>query len=278
MNPPTSSPSPFTSVKKIIAWIALGFGALLIVTSFSSGTLRDALAGVFLGLVFIIPGAWWLYCHNRDARDAATFREESQQRQYLAGLLGDDHPDIVAGMGSADAPQRRPRHWGRVAATAFAMLVAFFIAVPTDDTATTADDDLPTTSATPEPVKVTETVVVTSTPETTSSSSRPSKPRATATRTRTSTSSTTPEPVREPVDEPAEQYERPVAPEPVPAQADTRPQGFYQAPPPAPAPAPAATYFPNCSAARAAGAAPVYIGGPGYGTHLDRDGDGVGCE
>lgn len=37
-------------------------------------------------------------------------------------------------------------------------------------------------------------------------------------------------------------------------------------------------YFPNCAAARAAGAAPVRIGSPGYGRHLDRDGDGVGCE
>ena len=31
-------------------------------------------------------------------------------------------------------------------------------------------------------------------------------------------------------------------------------------------------------AARAAGAAPVRAGDPGYGRHLDRDGDGVGCE
>jgi len=36
--------------------------------------------------------------------------------------------------------------------------------------------------------------------------------------------------------------------------------------------------FANCSAARAAGAAPVRRGDPGYGQHLDRDGDGVGCE
>ncbi len=34
----------------------------------------------------------------------------------------------------------------------------------------------------------------------------------------------------------------------------------------------------NCSAARAAGAAPVRRGDPGYGAHLDRDKDGVGCE
>ncbi|MDO7836972.1 excalibur calcium-binding domain-containing protein [Sphingobium sp. HBC34] len=36
--------------------------------------------------------------------------------------------------------------------------------------------------------------------------------------------------------------------------------------------------FANCTAARAAGAAPVRVGDPGYGRHLDRDGDGVGCE
>jgi len=36
--------------------------------------------------------------------------------------------------------------------------------------------------------------------------------------------------------------------------------------------------FRNCSEARAAGAAPVYRSDPGYGPHLDRDGDGVGCE
>lgn len=36
--------------------------------------------------------------------------------------------------------------------------------------------------------------------------------------------------------------------------------------------------YPSCSAARAAGAAPVRRGQAGYGPHLDRDGNGVGCE
>lgn len=36
--------------------------------------------------------------------------------------------------------------------------------------------------------------------------------------------------------------------------------------------------FRNCAEARDAGGAPVYRGQPGYGPHLDRDGDGVGCE
>ncbi len=38
------------------------------------------------------------------------------------------------------------------------------------------------------------------------------------------------------------------------------------------------THFENCTAARNAGAAPVRRGDPGYGSHLDRDGDGIGCE
>lgn len=40
----------------------------------------------------------------------------------------------------------------------------------------------------------------------------------------------------------------------------------------------AGTYYPNCSAARAAGAAPVLLGEPGYSRRLDRDGDGRACE
>lgn len=36
--------------------------------------------------------------------------------------------------------------------------------------------------------------------------------------------------------------------------------------------------YPNCRAARAAGAAPLYVGQPGYGAHMDGDGDGIACE
>lgn len=43
-------------------------------------------------------------------------------------------------------------------------------------------------------------------------------------------------------------------------------------------PASGKLYYRNCDAARAAGAAPVRRGQPGYGRHLDRDNDGIGCE
>ncbi len=51
--------------------------------------------------------------------------------------------------------------------------------------------------------------------------------------------------------------------------------------PAAPAPAAPATIvvsYENCTAVRNAGAAPIRTGEPGYGRHLDRDGDGIGCE
>jgi hypothetical protein len=84
----------------------------------------------------------------------------------------------------------------------------------------------------------------------------------------------------------------PVAPAPeakAPAPAYVAPAPVYVAPAPAPAPyvppapvfvppAPAAAYYANCAAVRAAGAAPIYAGQPGYSRSLDRDGDGVGCE
>jgi hypothetical protein len=43
-------------------------------------------------------------------------------------------------------------------------------------------------------------------------------------------------------------------------------------------PADPGQFYDNCDDARAAGAAPVHEGEPGYGPHLDADNDGVGCE
>lgn len=58
------------------------------------------------------------------------------------------------------------------------------------------------------------------------------------------------------------------APAPAPAQAE-----------PVPEPVPAQeVFYADCDAVRAAGAAPISIGSPGYSTHLDRDKDGVGCD
>lgn len=44
------------------------------------------------------------------------------------------------------------------------------------------------------------------------------------------------------------------------------------------APAQSSVYYESCADARAAGAAPLHRGEPGYRPGLDRDGDGVACE
>lgn len=70
-----------------------------------------------------------------------------------------------------------------------------------------------------------------------------------------------------------------VAPPPVytPSPTYTPPPVTTTYAPPA-SPAQSSAYYKNCDAARAAGAAPLYRGGPGYRSKLDRDGDGVACE
>ena len=40
----------------------------------------------------------------------------------------------------------------------------------------------------------------------------------------------------------------------------------------------ASDYYHNCREARAAGVTPLYRGQPGYGEHMDGDGDGIACE
>ncbi|WP_235782053.1 excalibur calcium-binding domain-containing protein [Paenibacillus senegalensis] len=37
-------------------------------------------------------------------------------------------------------------------------------------------------------------------------------------------------------------------------------------------------YYENCTAAKEAGASPLYKGDPGYRAELDRDGDGAACQ
>jgi hypothetical protein len=61
----------------------------------------------------------------------------------------------------------------------------------------------------------------------------------------------------------------------------TAPAPFFAPAPPAAMPAappPASAYYGDCDAARAAGAAPIRVGQPGYRKGLDRDGDGTACD
>ena len=100
-----------------------------------------------------------------------------------------------------------------------------------------------------------------------------------------------PSPSEEPVTAAAEPAQEPAQPEPQPvvqppaqppapqAIATTAPEPAPAPAPPPPAPAPARdVYYKNCTEARAAGAAPIRRGEPGYRPQLDRDDDGIACE
>lgn len=74
------------------------------------------------------------------------------------------------------------------------------------------------------------------------------------------------------------QADTPSTVETPPAQATPEPAPEPEpAPTEEPAPAPDA-YYANCDEARAAGAAPMMVGEPGYRPGLDRDKDGIACD
>lgn len=86
--------------------------------------------------------------------------------------------------------------------------------------------------------------------------------------------------------EPEATPETEATPEPEPAseeptEASDAPKVEEEPAPPAPAPQPVRAptqMYSSCAQARAAGAAPLYEGDPGYNPRLDRDKDGVACE
>lgn len=129
-----------------------------------------------------------------------------------------------------------------------------------EDYVVTAQDPAKGKAATSKTIKLTAKAKVAPTPSPSPTTKSPS-PTPT-------TTSPTPMPTPEPTTE---------APAPEPAQ----PERHEEAPAPvhqeqrAPEPQ---TYYANCAAARAAGAAPIYQGQPGYRSGLDRDGDGIACD
>lgn len=70
----------------------------------------------------------------------------------------------------------------------------------------------------------------------------------------------------------------PAAPAPAPVVPAPAPVALAPAPVAPAVPAPVVGTYPNCTAVRAAGAAPIYAGQPGFQPKLDGDGDGVACE
>lgn len=159
------------------------------------------------------------------------------------------------------APTGRGKKWAAVVGGAFALLASCGIGAAISGGTESTSEAAPATTTVTETRTATRTVTET----------------ATARSAAAAADSTTPETPTTPA--------RAAETTPPTAAPDTAIRGAVPAPrtetvtqaPPA-ADSGGAVYYRNCSAARAAGAAPIYRGSPGYGSHLDRDGDGVACE
>lgn len=251
-------------------WIAAAVGALLVAGALMPGSsLMSAIGSGLIGLAILGAASWALFCRSTDDRALAKWSREEDERRRLAQMLTPADSLVLAGMQPASPPERKQRHWGAVAPTMGALSIAGMVMGAAGAPPATATD--PDVTAT-----VTESRTVTET--TTKSATSSSSSSSTSTSTPSSQSETG---AIDNDDEYRRQTPEPDAPRAAYAPVPVRPT-------PTPTYTPRETYtppantgggaYPNCSAARAAGAAPVYIGSPGYGPHLDRDGDGVGCE
>ena len=154
--------------------------------------------------------------------------------------------------GQSAAPAQR--HWKIVApAAVVAAIVGTALVEPAPD------HEVVGTSV---PIPATSTSVMTTT------TSKQETTRPTSTTTTTKVTSEVVAPVSELVQASPEPTPEPPAPPVQPAQVQNL-VGTQQN---------SVGAYPNCCAAWTAGDAPVYAGSPGYGPHLDRDHDGIGCE
>lgn len=81
---------------RFLAWTSLVFGILFAIVGL---VMPETLFMLLFGLVFVIPGAWWIISDRRDQKQWDRYEETVENNRRLATMIGDDNPDIVAGMG-----------------------------------------------------------------------------------------------------------------------------------------------------------------------------------
>lgn len=254
--------------KPVLAWVGVVLGVLFLAAAV--GTLGDGVrgsAGIILwGLAMVIPGAWWIYCERKDRAHAEEdYRLDQQAARAQQSMAGFVAPGALTPL-TWDTPLTPvKRRWSIVATISVALFIVAVVVSPPVE----AEPE-----ASPSPVTNQVETTVTTTPSSPPSSTAASEPSVvTVTEVADADEADVPGRPHQPfADQPSDHQYAPVAAVP----------GYESAPAAAPAPVaaapPASAYYPNCSAARAAGMAPILRGQPGYAPKLDRDNDGVACE
>ncbi|MHA6554672.1 excalibur calcium-binding domain-containing protein [Corynebacterium pyruviciproducens] len=259
---------------RFLAWPSMLFGVMIVILA---TVIFGSLFMVLFGLVFLLPGAWWIISDRRDQKQWDRYEETVENNRRLATMIGDDNPDIVAGMGVVDPPSKRSRHWGIVSIVMVVLFAGFVVLAPKQET---TSEETPPASASPT-TSLTATTSKASTTRTTASSSS---------FTTTTTQSQEPTVTSTGTVEPTEAEVQPAAvlpPPPAPVEeAPTLTADAWPAPQQAngfmgTADTGGKSSYANCKDVWNTLGRPIRAGEPGYVAghgKLDGDGDGVGCE
>ena len=272
-----------------VAWLAVAWGVLCVLAGvFDDQEPAGMVALALVGLAFLIPSLWWLRCASKDNKAVKHYEDTVRTNAYLAQFLTEADQVVIQGMGTPHPPRKTPRHWPGVIALSAVLFIASVILMPVEE------DPAPT-----EPVANTTTSSsVRSTTRSSAALSTTRNTEAEASRASAAAASRSAEAAaREAAEREAaerEAAERARAEEAARLQREAEEaerarlaeqqrleqeqQHQFVAPARAPEPAPAAAYYKNCTAVWNAIGSPIYAGQPGYDSHLDRDGDGIGCE
>lgn len=267
--PPTSS--------TVLLWAGVVVGVFLLMESLIPGdtdsSLVSTVGGALMGIALIAACGWPLHLRTSDQKNMDEWTRNEEERVHLAGMLTSEDSVVLAGMQPTLPPEPRNRRWNVVGPTVGALGIAGMTMVGSGAPPPEVNEASVTSTVT-ESRTVTESVTVSSSTSSSTSSSSSSSSSSTPTEEPEVAADTDYDMVDDPT------TREPVAPAPARPSRTYTPQ-YTPAPAPAVEPAPSGgggVYYANCSQARAAGAAPLYVGSPGYRPGLDRDKDGVACE
>lgn len=263
--------------KRILAWGGFLWGFLsILVGVVDGGSFAEAAGFILFGLAFFAPSAWWMYCTAKDEKAFRQYRETLQTNENLAQFLTDADRVVLQGMSGVQPPRKVNRHWPVVTIGSIVALVVGTVITPLEEDGDSAPSSTPptTVSSSVSPAAGTSATALTTSADADAGEREREAAEAEASRAeeaRLAEEREAAERARVAEEQRLEQErierER--------AEQEAVPQQFVA---PAQAPQQPSAYYRNCRAVWDAIGGPIHAGQPGYDSHLDRDGDGVGCE
>lgn len=263
--------------KRILAWGGFLWGFLsILVGVVDGGSFAEAAGFILFGLAFFAPSAWWMYCTAKDLKAFRQYRETLQTNENLAQYLTDADRVVLQGMSGVQPPRKVNRHWPVVTIGSIVALVVGTVITPLEEDGDSGSSSTPptTVSSSVSPAASTSAASVTTSADAGAAEREREAAEAEASRAEEARLAEEREAAeRERVAEEQRLEQERIERER--AEQEAVPQQFVA---PAQAPQQPSAYYRNCRAVWDAIGGPIHAGQPGYDSHLDRDGDGVGCE